>query len=74
MTDLKELRVRQALSIRDLAKKAGVSPRTIVQIEAERLTPRFSTMRKIAGALGVTPADVAEFSQAMDQALGELAA
>ncbi len=51
MPTLQEVRKRRFLSIRELAAKANVATRTIVQIEAGRLTPRYSTMRKIAGAL-----------------------
>ncbi len=51
MPTLQEVRKRRFLSIRELAAKANVATRTIVQIEAGRLTPRYSTMRKIASAL-----------------------
>ena len=68
MPSLRELRAARLLSVRALAERASVSPRTIVQIEAGRLTPRFVTMRKIATALGVEPAEVSEFAAAIQQA------
>jgi DNA-binding Xre family transcriptional regulator len=60
---LKAHRDRCYLSTRELATKAGVAPDTIWRIEGgdyKKLRP--STMRKIAGALGVHPADIAEFA------------
>ncbi len=68
MPKLREARTAKLWSIRDLAAEAGVATRTIVQIEAGRLTPRFATMRKIAKALGVDPAEVEEFAKALRQA------
>ncbi len=68
MQTLRELRTGRLLTIRDLAEAAGVATRTIVQIEAGRLTPRFVTMRKIAAALGVEPSAVTEFAAAIEEA------
>jgi DNA-binding XRE family transcriptional regulator len=61
VTRLREERLRHFLSIRDLAKQAGVSPHTIVEVEAGRRVPYFVTARKIAAALGVNPGDIDEF-------------
>jgi transcriptional regulator with XRE-family HTH domain len=52
---LRALRDRQALSQRDLAERAGVSPTTVARIECGQLEPRPSTVRKLARALGVEP-------------------
>lgn len=68
MGTLRELRAGKLLSIRALALAAGVSPQTIVAIEAGRRAPRFVTMRKIAAALAVEPVEVAEFAEAVRQA------
>lgn len=52
-------RLRAALSQRDLAKKAGVSPSTIARIESgEESQP--STLRKLAAALEVEPRELME--------------
>jgi transcriptional regulator with XRE-family HTH domain len=59
---LKQHRERAYLSTRELAGKAGVGADTIWRIEGgnyKKLRP--ATMRKIAGALGVHPADIVEF-------------
>jgi DNA-binding XRE family transcriptional regulator len=67
------LRARRMHTIRSLSAAAGVAQKTIVDIEAGRLTPQFGTMRKIAAALGVEPTEVAEFVTAIE-ARGKAAA
>jgi transcriptional regulator with XRE-family HTH domain len=54
---LTTMRLRAAMSMNELARKAGVSPNTVMDIE-KGATPRMSTMRKLAAALGVTPQDI----------------
>ena len=56
------------LSIRELAQQAGVMPSSIYLIEAQRATPRMTTMRRLATALGVAPEAVDEFRQAIEAA------
>ena len=67
METLRMWRVKRLMTIRDLATKAGVSTKTIVDIELERQTPRFETIRRISDALNVQPSEVAEFAQAMHE-------
>jgi transcriptional regulator with XRE-family HTH domain len=55
---LTTLRLRAAMSMNELARKAGVSPNTVMDIE-KGATPRMATMRKIAAALSVSPQDIA---------------
>jgi transcriptional regulator with XRE-family HTH domain/tetratricopeptide (TPR) repeat protein len=50
---LRALRLRAGLSQEDLAARAGVALKTIGNIEAGRTTPRPSTLRALADALGV---------------------
>lgn len=47
-------RATQRLSQQELAKKAGVSPNRVTEIENEKSDPRLSTVESIAGALGLT--------------------
>jgi len=68
MPTLRALRADRLLSIRDLAQHAGVAPSSIYLIEAGRATPRGSTMRRLATALGVDPEAVEEFRQAIEMA------
>jgi DNA-binding XRE family transcriptional regulator len=68
MQTLREWRARRLLGVKALADLARVSNKTVVQIEAGRLVPRFTTMRKLADALGVEATEVAEFAVAIEQA------
>ena len=58
MDAVKELRRRKGWSQRDLANRAGVGQDTISNMELRRHEPRPSTLRKIAGALGVEVTDL----------------
>lgn len=55
---LRVLRLRQALSQKDLARKARVEESTIVYLEADARQPRVSTIRKLARALGAQVTDL----------------
>jgi transcriptional regulator with XRE-family HTH domain len=57
---LRMLREKRFLSHRDLAKRAGVSPTTILNLEAGRVEAQRRTVRKLAEALGVDPTDLVE--------------
>ncbi len=55
---LRTLRQQQALTQVELAEHAGVSEAAIIRLERETHTPRPSTVRKIAAALGVEPSQL----------------
>ena len=55
---LRNLREQRFLSHRELAQCAGVSPTTVLNLEKEQAEPQRRTIRKIAGALGVEPAEL----------------
>jgi transcriptional regulator with XRE-family HTH domain len=57
---LRALREARFLSHRDLAKKADVSPTTVLNLEAGRVEAQRRTVRKLAEALGVDPAELVE--------------
>jgi transcriptional regulator with XRE-family HTH domain len=59
---MRQHRHARFISIEDLAEKAGVSTKTIVDTELGRTRPKFRTIRKISEALGIDPAAVAEFA------------
>ena len=61
MKKLREHRHARFISIEDLAAKAGVSTKTIVDTELGRTQPKFRTIRKISEALDIDPAEVVEF-------------
>lgn len=65
MKGLRAWRQERLMSIEDLATKAGVSTKTIVETELGRTTPKFRTIRRLSEALAVEPAAVAEFAAVM---------
>jgi transcriptional regulator with XRE-family HTH domain len=69
MPTLREVRIRRLLSLRELAKRANVAQRTIVEAEAGRQVPHPKTMRKLAEALDLDPMEVDEFRAAIEVAL-----
>lgn len=56
--NLKRLRTLRALTQVELAEKARVTPATVVRIERNQAEPHMSTLRKLAAALGVDPAEL----------------
>ena len=55
---LRQLREARFLSHRDLAREAGVSPTTVLNLEAGRVEAQRRTVRKLAQALEVDPAEL----------------
>jgi transcriptional regulator with XRE-family HTH domain len=55
---LRELRRERALALRELEEISGVSLNTIWRIEAGRQGAHPSTIRKLAAALRVDPAEL----------------
>jgi transcriptional regulator with XRE-family HTH domain len=57
--NVRVLRRRNFMTQEQLAKAAGISHRTLVNIETKRVTePHFSTILKVAEALGVEPSQL----------------
>jgi transcriptional regulator with XRE-family HTH domain len=52
------LRVGKFMTQEELARDAGISLRQLVRIESNEVEPRFSTIRKLAGVLGVDPSEL----------------
>ena len=52
---LKEMRQSRLLTQKDLADQAGISVGTLLRIENGHQKPRFSTIKRLAVALGVDP-------------------
>ena len=55
---LKELRRERVLALRELEERSGVSYNTIWRLEDGRQGAHPRTVRKLAEALGVEPADL----------------
>lgn len=54
---LTDLRRAHQWTVEELAQRAGVSPKTISRLQNAKGDPRRSTVRKIAAALEVDPAE-----------------
>ena len=65
MPTLREVRRGKLISIEGLAEAAGVSTKTIVEIELGRSVPRLRTIKKLSEALEVEPKWVEEFAAAI---------
>ena len=50
---IRSIRKRQEITLKELAEKTGLSIGYISQIERNLTDPSLSTLRKISGALGV---------------------
>jgi transcriptional regulator with XRE-family HTH domain len=57
-TQLRAARERALLTQGELGTRAGVQPLTISRIETDKVEPRYSTIRKLAKALGVEPTEL----------------
>jgi transcriptional regulator with XRE-family HTH domain len=57
---VRETRKRKLLTQEQLADKAGVGVNTIIRIERNQVEPHGRTIRKLAAALDVAPADLIE--------------
>lgn len=67
MKSLEEHRRAAYLTLRELAERADVAVRTLWRIEnGDYQNLQLRTMRKVAEALGVHPAEIAEFASERD--------
>ena len=55
---IRNARMRRGLSVNEVAKRAGMAPRTLYEVEAGTVAARMRTIRKIAEALEVEVADL----------------
>ena len=62
MKPLRAWRLERLLSALDLARAAGVSNRTVLDIEHGKVRPKLRTIRRLTAALGVAAGDVDEFA------------
>jgi XRE family transcriptional regulator, regulator of sulfur utilization len=60
---IRELREAQGLSLRTFAPKAGVTFNTLSLIERGEANPTWETVKRIAGALGVSVAELAKAAE-----------
>jgi len=55
---LREAREQHGISLRELARRVGVSPSLVSQIELDRVNPSVSTLYALVTELGMTMSDV----------------
>jgi transcriptional regulator with XRE-family HTH domain len=55
---LKDLRIQRALTQEELGEQAGIGKNTVNRLEQDKTDPRPSTLRKLAAALEVDPAEL----------------
>ena len=56
--NLKRQRIRKALTQEELARKADLTTASDARIERNETEPRMSTLRKLAKALDIDPAEL----------------
>ena len=56
--NLKRQRIRKALTQEELAIQAGLTTASVARIERNETEPRMSTLRKLAKALDIDPAEL----------------
>ena len=74
MASLQEHRIRRLWSQRELARRADVAERTIVNAERGHRQPRLLTMRRIANALQTDWTEIDEFRLAVAELEEKVAA
>ena len=57
--NLRRIRLGQFLSQAELARRSGVHALTVTRLESGRTAPSTRTVRALAAALGVAPAELA---------------
>jgi transcriptional regulator with XRE-family HTH domain len=57
---VRERRVKRFMTQEQLARTADISLRQVVRIERNEVEPRFSTILKLAEALGVEPSELVD--------------
>jgi transcriptional regulator with XRE-family HTH domain len=67
MKSLREWRVSRMQSVRRLASDAGVTHKTLIDLELGRRTAQYETMRKIAEAVEVSVGEITEFASALEK-------
>lgn len=63
---IRAIRESQGLSIRDLADMADLNKSQIVRIESGQSDPHYTTLLRIADALGISVGDLVNVSKGAD--------
>jgi transcriptional regulator with XRE-family HTH domain len=68
---IRELRLRQVLTQVELADRAGLTESTINRLERGLQKAHIGTVRKLAGALGVEPAEIIVFEDERESTVSD---
>src|SRR5438445_6733054 len=68
---LRRARLGQFLSQAELARRSGVHPLTVTRLESARTAPSTRTVRALAQALGISPAELATPEEVAESNLGQ---
>jgi transcriptional regulator with XRE-family HTH domain len=68
-TRLKALREMRVMERKELAGRCGISYSTLSQLETNRRRARAETVKRLAGALGVPPAELARRLKVVERLL-----
>ena len=66
MKSLREWRIERLLSLASLAELAGVTKKTLIDIEHGRRQPHYGTIADVCRVLNVAPGEVMEFAAALE--------
>jgi transcriptional regulator with XRE-family HTH domain len=64
---LREWRVERLLSLTSLAAQAGITKKTLIDLELGRRRPHYQTIAALCQVLNVAPGEVVEFVATLDQ-------
>ena len=66
MKGLRDWRIERLLSLAALAEQAGVTKKTLIDIEHGRRLPHYATIGAVCAVLNVAPSDVTEFAATLE--------
>ena len=64
---LRDWRIERLLSLAALAEQAGVTKKTLIDIEHGRRLPHYQTIGAVCRMLNVAPTEVTEFAAALEE-------
>lgn len=67
MRTLREWRLARLMSTQQLATRAGITKKTLIDLEYGRRLPHYETMGRLSEALGVEATEVEEFAKAIGE-------
>jgi transcriptional regulator with XRE-family HTH domain len=67
MKTLREWRLERLLSVGELARRSGITKKTLIDLEyGRRSNAHYDTIRQVSAALDVQPAEITEFASVLE--------